>query len=156
MVGAGFLRRRNTCVSIELRGAARTGANSSGPPRQRTSPVGRHKNGFISFRREFHGGVLYALGRRIFSDYESRFLKKRVETGLILRLAEPWNWVRMASPKFSTSDLAAEYHDHLLFKGATFGDLAPKLASIPQKPPHEYRQQTCQQRTPWRPRTFKF
>ncbi len=67
-------------------------------------------------------------GDRIFSDYESRFLKKRIETGLILRLAEPWNWVRLASPKFSTSDLAAEYYDHLLFKGATFGDLAPKSA----------------------------
>jgi NTE family protein len=29
----------------------------------------------------------------------------------------------MASPKFSRSDLAAEYYDHLLFKGATFADL---------------------------------
>lgn len=67
-------------------------------------------------------------GDRIFSDYESRFLKKRIETGLILRLAEPWNWIRLASPRFSTSDLAAEYYDHLLFKGATFGDLAPKPA----------------------------
>jgi len=67
-------------------------------------------------------------GDRIFSDYEPCFLKKRIETGLILRLAEPWNWARLASPKFSTSDLAAEYYDRLLFKGATFGDLAPKSA----------------------------
>jgi NTE family protein len=29
----------------------------------------------------------------------------------------------MTSPKFSRSDVAAEYYDHLLFKGATFADL---------------------------------
>ena len=35
----------------------------------------------------------------------------------------PWNQIRLASPKFSRSDLAAEYYDHHLFKGATFADL---------------------------------
>jgi NTE family protein len=34
-----------------------------------------------------------------------------------------WNQIRLASPAFSRSDLAAEYYDHLLFSGATFGDL---------------------------------
>jgi NTE family protein len=66
----------------------------------------------------------YALwGDRIFSDFESQFLKKHVQTGLLLRVVAPWNLVRLASPAFSRSDLAAEYYDHLLFKGATFGDL---------------------------------
>ncbi|HWW01162.1 MAG TPA: patatin-like phospholipase family protein [Candidatus Acidoferrum sp.] len=66
----------------------------------------------------------YALwGDRIFSDFESQFLKKDVQTGLLLRVLSPWNQVRLASPKFSRSDLAAEYYDHLLFKGATFADL---------------------------------
>jgi NTE family protein len=32
----------------------------------------------------------------------------------------------VASPKYGTSDLAAEYYDHLLFKGATFADLTPR------------------------------
>jgi NTE family protein len=69
----------------------------------------------------------YALwGDRIFSDFEPRFLKKRVQTGLLLRFLAPWNTVRLASPKFSSSDLAAEYYDHLLFDGATFGALTPK------------------------------
>ena len=69
----------------------------------------------------------YALwGDRIFSDFESRFLKKHVQTGLLLRTLAPWNQIRLASPKFSRSDLAAEYYDHLLFKGATFADLEPK------------------------------
>ena len=65
-------------------------------------------------------------GDRIFSDYESRFLKKHVQTGLLLRLLAPWNLARLASPKYCSSDLAAEYYDHLLFKGATFADLTPR------------------------------
>ena len=63
-------------------------------------------------------------GDRIFSDFEPRFLKKHVQTGLLLRILAPWNQVRLASPKFSRIDLAGEYYDHLLFNGATFADLA--------------------------------
>jgi NTE family protein len=65
-------------------------------------------------------------GDRVFSDFEPRFLKRRVQTGLILRLLAPWDLPRLASPKYSSSDLAAEYYDHLLFKGATFADLTPR------------------------------
>ncbi len=66
----------------------------------------------------------YALwGDRIFSDFESKFLKKNVQNGLLLRVLSPWNQVRLASLKFSRTDLAAEHYDHLLFKGATFADL---------------------------------
>lgn len=66
----------------------------------------------------------YALyGDRIFSDFESKFLKRDVKNDLLLRVLAPWNQARMASSKFSRSDLAAEYYDDQLFKGATFGDL---------------------------------
>jgi len=66
----------------------------------------------------------YALwGERIFTDFESRFLKKKVQTGLLLRTLAPWNQIRLASLGFSRSDLAAEYYDRLLFNHATFGDL---------------------------------
>jgi NTE family protein len=65
-------------------------------------------------------------GDRIFSDYESRFLKRHAQTGLFLRLVEPWNLARLASPRYDSSDLAASYYDHLLFKGATFADLTPR------------------------------
>jgi NTE family protein len=65
-------------------------------------------------------------GDRIFSDYESRFLKRHAQTGLFLRLLEPWNLARLCSPRYCSSDLAAEYYDHLLFKGATFADLTPR------------------------------
>src|SRR5207248_1780038 len=63
----------------------------------------------------------YALwGDRIFLDFESKFLKREVQNDLLLRVLAPWNQARLASPKFSRTDLAAEYYDDLLFKGATF------------------------------------
>jgi NTE family protein len=66
----------------------------------------------------------YALwGDRIFSDFEPSFLKKNVQTSLLLRTLAPWNQVRLASPGFGRSDLAAEYYDQLLFNHATFADL---------------------------------
>ncbi|HEX9047594.1 MAG TPA: patatin-like phospholipase family protein, partial [Verrucomicrobiae bacterium] len=65
-------------------------------------------------------------GDRIFSDYESQFLKKHVQAGLFLRLLCPWNLARLTSPRFCSSDLAAEYYDDLLFKGATYADLTPR------------------------------
>ena len=36
-------------------------------------------------------------GDRIFSDYESRFLKRHVQNGLFLRLVAPWNLARLSS-----------------------------------------------------------
>lgn len=66
----------------------------------------------------------YALwGDRIFSDFEPQFLKKNVQTGLLLRVLAPWNLIRMASSSYSRTDLAADYYDHLLFKGATYADI---------------------------------
>jgi len=65
-------------------------------------------------------------GDRIFSDFEPQFLTKRLHNGLFLRILAPWNTVRLFSPTFNRSDLAAEYSDQLLFKGATFGDLAAR------------------------------
>lgn len=62
-------------------------------------------------------------GSRIFEDFESRFLRRNVQRALIWRLLAPWNWVRLASPYFGRSDLAAEYYDAQLFDGATLGDL---------------------------------
>ena len=47
----------------------------------------------------------YALwGDRIFSDFEPLFLKKHVQTGLLLRVLAPWNQVRLASPRFGRSE----------------------------------------------------
>jgi len=63
-------------------------------------------------------------GDRIFEDFESRFLKKNIQGGLTTRiLFNPINWVRLASPFFDRSDLAAEYYDKNIFEGKTFGDM---------------------------------
>lgn len=67
-------------------------------------------------------------GDRIFTNFESRFLKKNVQTGLLLRTLAPWNGIRLVSPGFSRSDLAAEYYDQLLFEHATFSDLSTRDA----------------------------
>jgi NTE family protein len=62
-------------------------------------------------------------GDRIFRDFETGFLRRPVERDLFLQLFRPRNWVRLASPYFNRSRLAAEYYDDHLFKGATFADL---------------------------------
>src|SRR5213593_847773 len=65
----------------------------------------------------------YALyGEGIFRDFESTFLKRNIQGRLLALYGSPFNWVRLASPKFSRVDMAAEYYDRHLFRGHTFGD----------------------------------
>ncbi|PYV68335.1 MAG: hypothetical protein DMG96_36700 [Acidobacteria bacterium] len=73
----------------------------------------------------------YALwGDRIFSDFEPQFLNKSVHNALRLRILAPWNTVRLFSPTFNRSDLAAEYYDGLLFKGRALNSLRINLTSL--------------------------
>ena len=72
-----------------------------------------------SFTAAYYG--LY--GDRIFRDFETDFLRRPVERDLFLQLFRPRNWVRLASPYFNRSRVAAEYYDEHLFRGATFADL---------------------------------
>src|SRR6185369_6528796 len=72
-----------------------------------------------SFTAAYYG--LY--GDRLFNDFESAFLKRNIQSGLLAPYFSPLNWFRLASPKFSRIDLAAEYYDRHLFGGHTFGDL---------------------------------
>lgn len=60
-------------------------------------------------------------GRGIFDDFDERFLERNVTLGLIRRLLIPYNWVRLAAPRFNRSDQAAEYYDEILFGGAGIG-----------------------------------
>ena len=65
----------------------------------------------------------YGLYRdRIFEDFESRFLRRDVESDLKRMLAT--NLLRLASPRFGRSDLLAEYFDREIFDRKTFADLA--------------------------------
>jgi len=63
-------------------------------------------------------------GDGIFRDFEQRFLRRNVQRDLVLRVLNPINWVRLFSPFFGRSDIAAEYYDQQIFDGATFADLA--------------------------------
>jgi NTE family protein len=64
-------------------------------------------------------------GDRIFQDFEQKFLKKNIQGDLSHQIFfNPANWVRLFSPYFDRSDLAAEYYDKHVFEGATFADLA--------------------------------
>ena len=75
----------------------------------------------------FTAGYYGLFGDRIFEDFESKFLKKNIQRGLILRaLLNVANWVRLFSATFARSDLAAEYYDKHIFEGGTFGDIAAR------------------------------
>ena len=63
-------------------------------------------------------------GKAMFKDYRERFLLKDHQGTLLWRFFNPLNWPRLSSPRFGRSDLAQEYYDEILFRGATLGDLA--------------------------------
>lgn len=76
-----------------------------------------------SFTAAYYG----LFGDRIFQDFEPRFLKKNVQRDIAARIfLNPLNWVRLFSPYFDRSDLAAEYYDNYIFEGGTFGDIAAR------------------------------
>lgn len=66
-------------------------------------------------------------GDGVFKDFTEEFLNRNVTWGLIGRLLNPVNMIRVASAYFSKSDLEAEYLDDHLFHGATFKDLNPHI-----------------------------
>ncbi len=75
----------------------------------------------------FTAGYYGLFGDRIFEDFESKFLKKNIQRSLILRaLLNVANWVRLFSPAYARSDLAAEYYDKHLFEGGTFDDMVAR------------------------------
>jgi NTE family protein len=66
----------------------------------------------------------YGLFReRLFSDFRSRFLERNIQGDLAARLFNPINWVRLASPYFGRTDMAAEFYDAEIFDAATFAGL---------------------------------
>jgi NTE family protein len=72
-----------------------------------------------SFTAAYYG--LY--GDRIFEDFESRFLRRNVQLGLILGLLNPLNWVRFVATSFDRSEMAIHLYDQKIFDHATFADL---------------------------------
>ncbi len=62
-------------------------------------------------------------GEAIFDDFRERFLVRNVQGDLVRKFINPFQWFRLASPRFGRSDLAQEYYDRILFDGATLGEI---------------------------------
>lgn len=76
-----------------------------------------------SFTAAYYG----LFGDRIFVDFESKFLRKNIQGGLLARkFFHLPTFIRLFSPNFDSSDMAAEYYDKQLFEGGTFGDIAAR------------------------------
>ena len=66
----------------------------------------------------------YALfPERFFTDFPGRFLYRDIQRALFLRLFNPYNWYRLASPDFSRIDMAEEFYNNAVFERKTFADL---------------------------------
>jgi NTE family protein len=100
--------------------AADRAAQSAGAPRilDRVDLLSAVSGGSVT-------AAYYALyGDRIFSDFRQKFLERDVAADLRRQFYAPYNWWRLASSKFSSGDLLAEYLGRRLFGKATFADLA--------------------------------
>jgi NTE family protein len=62
-------------------------------------------------------------GDGIFPRLEGSFLKRNVQDSLLLRTLNPIRWPSLWSGRYGRSEVAAEYYDEILFKGATLGDI---------------------------------
>lgn len=72
-------------------------------------------------------GAYYALfGDRLFTDFRKEFLERNIQGELLWDVANPVNWIRLASPWFSRIDLAAELYDRTIFTSGTFRDLSSR------------------------------
>jgi NTE family protein len=68
--------------------------------------------------------LAYALhGPKLFEVFEPQFLKRDVQGELLRRSLTPGRWADLTSETYGRSELAADFYDEILFKGATFADL---------------------------------
>ncbi|WP_270933310.1 patatin-like phospholipase family protein [Falsiroseomonas oryzae] len=76
----------------------------------------------------------YGLYRdRSFDTFPEEFLHRDIEAYIYGMFLLPWNWRWMVDDAYGTNDRMAEVYDALMFRGATFADLArrgPPLISI--------------------------
>lgn len=71
----------------------------------------------------FTAAYFALFGDRIFTEFEPKFLRRNVDGELVKRLFYPSNWFRLATLYYNRSELAEDYYDKILFKGATFADI---------------------------------
>jgi NTE family protein len=76
----------------------------------------------------FTAGYYTAFGDAIFKDKNNAgflrdFLYRDIEGELFKQFFYPTNWVRLASPNYSRIDMATDFYDAEIFKGAKYADL---------------------------------
>jgi len=71
-----------------------------------------------SFTAAYYG----LFGNEIFQNYEKDFLEKDIQGTLINSLFNPINWFRFTTSGFDRTEMAINYYDRYIFKGATFSD----------------------------------
>lgn len=59
-------------------------------------------------------------GDRVFEVLEPAFLKRNVQRSLVLQTLNPLRWPSLWSSTYGRSELASDFYDKILFKGATF------------------------------------
>jgi len=97
--------------------AISTGASASRPLLKEVDMISSVSGG--SFTSAYYG--LYE--DRLFDDFKDRFLYRNVQSALIWRILNPFNWGKFLTTGFGRSNLAADYYDKILFDHATFADV---------------------------------
>ncbi len=72
-----------------------------------------------SFTAAYYG----VFGDQLFESYEDDFLRRDVQKTLIRGVLNPVNWLKSAFSGFDRKEMAIEYYDQTIFKGATFADM---------------------------------
>lgn len=72
-----------------------------------------------SFTAAYYG----LFGERLFSDYESVFLRQSIQGTLIRNLFSPVYWWNAAFDGLDRTEMAIDYYDRHIFEGKTFRDI---------------------------------
>jgi NTE family protein len=72
-----------------------------------------------SFTSAYYG----LFGDQIFDTYEDDFLRRNVQGTMIKQLFNPVNWYKGIANGFDRKELAIDYYERHIFKGATFADI---------------------------------
>jgi NTE family protein len=66
----------------------------------------------------------YALrGEKLFDEFADLFLYRPIQSELVREMLLPSSWPKLAGSSYGRSDLAAEFYDRELFRGATYAEL---------------------------------
>ena len=72
-----------------------------------------------SFTSAYYG----LFGDQLFENFEEDFLRRNVQGTLIKQLFNPVNWYKGVANGFDRKELAIDYYERHIFKGATFADI---------------------------------